>query len=257
MIIVAIFVVHWQVSVFFQSFFLHRYGAHKQFEMSKGWERFFHVCTYLAQGPSFLSSRGYAILHRMHHAYSDTAKDPHSPENHRNFVSMMLATKATYDGYAYRRVAPEARFEANVPDWPLLDRVSQNWAMRGLWMASFVALYAALAPSPYFFLLVPLHWVMGPLHGSIVNWCGHRYGYRNFDNGDVSRNSLPFDFLTAGELLQNNHHKFAMSPTFAARWFEVDTTYLVMRVFAAMGIITMNTTQKARYPAGADHVGAQ
>jgi len=58
---------------------------------------------------------------------------------------------------------------------------------------------------------------MGPVHGAIVNWCGHKYGYKNFDNGDASRNSLPFDFLTGGELFQNNHHKFAMSPNFAVR----------------------------------------
>ena len=45
-------------------------------------------------------------------------------------------------------------------------------------------------------------------------------GYQNFDNDDKSRNTLWFDFLTAGELFQNNHHKFAMSPNFAARWFE-------------------------------------
>eukprot|EP01036_Dinobryon_divergens_P038408 gene38408-50429_t len=31
------------------------------------------------EGSSFLSPRAYAILHRMHHAFSDTKRDPHSP----------------------------------------------------------------------------------------------------------------------------------------------------------------------------------
>src|SRR5215213_1664318 len=118
MVIAAFFVGHWVSSIFCQTFFLHRYGAHKQFTMSKRWERIFHLLTYLTQGSSFLSARGYAILHRMHHAYSDGPKDPHSPENHSNVLTMMWTTKKTYDSYAYRRVMPEPRFEKDVPDWP-------------------------------------------------------------------------------------------------------------------------------------------
>src|SRR5881392_3664671 len=96
MAILVFFVLHWQLSVFFQTFFLHRYGAHKQFTMSKGWERFFHLCTYVSQGSSFLSPRGYAILHRMHHAYSDTERDPHSPHNSRTVIGMQLDTLKVY-----------------------------------------------------------------------------------------------------------------------------------------------------------------
>ena len=130
MIVVVAFVVHWQLSVFCQSFFLHRYGAHKQFTMSHGWERFFHLLTYFSQGASFLSPRGYAILHRMHHAYSDTEKDPHSPYFSSNAMSMMLRTKHEYDDFAYERVAPEPRFEGGYPSWPAVDKLSQSWPAR-------------------------------------------------------------------------------------------------------------------------------
>jgi stearoyl-CoA desaturase (delta-9 desaturase) len=249
--VVVFFVVHWQLSVFCQSFFLHRYGAHRQFTMSKGWERFFHLLTYVAQGSSFLSPRGYGILHRMHHAFSDTEKDPHSPENHSNVLTMMLHTKKRYDAYAYDREAPEARFDGGFPSWPAVDRLSQSWIMRVLWGAAYTLFYLKFATSPWLFLLLPVHFVMGPVHGAIVNWCGHRYGYRNFDNGDVSRNTLPFDFLTAGELFQNNHHKYGMSPNFASRWFELDPTYQVMRVLAFLRIIDMDGAQKMRAPAPA------
>ena len=80
---------------------------------------------------------------------------------------------------------------------------------------------------------------MGPIHGAIVNWCGHKYGYANFDNGDNSRNTLVFDFVTMGELFQNNHHKYGSSPNFAVRWFELDPCYQVMRVLSAVGIIEL------------------
>jgi stearoyl-CoA desaturase (delta-9 desaturase) len=72
-----------------------------------------------------------------------------------------------------------------------------------------------------------------------VNWCGHRYGYRNFDSDDVSRNTLVFDFLTLGELFQNNHHKHAMSPNFGTRWFEIDPTYFAIRAMARVGVIKL------------------
>jgi stearoyl-CoA desaturase (delta-9 desaturase) len=248
MVVVAFFIAHWQLSVFFQTFFLHRYGAHRQFTMSKGWERFFHLCTYVAQGSSFLSPRGYAILHRMHHAYSDTPDDPHSPRNHSNAMAMMLHTKHRYDDFAYRRVEPEPRFDGGTPDWPALDRLSQSWPARIAWGAVYTLVYWKFATSPWLFLLLPLHFVMGPIHGAIVNWCGHRYGYRNFSSEDDSKNTLAFDFVTLGELFQNNHHEYSMAPNFAVRRFELDPTYQVMRLFAWLGIIDMSGAQRMRYP---------
>ena len=117
MLAIAIFFVsHWTLSVFFQTFFLHRYAAHRMYTMSKTWERIFYLCTYVFQGSSFLVPRGYAILHRMHHAYSDTPKDPHSPTNFTNAASMMLATKHTYDDYTYHHITPKPHFKKNIPN---------------------------------------------------------------------------------------------------------------------------------------------
>src|SRR5207253_10671739 len=99
--IYVFFASHWIASVFFQSMFQHRYAAHRMYTMKPRTERLMHFLTYLVQGASYLSPRGYAILHRQHHAFSDTAQDPHSPWNFRNAFSMMLDTKHRYDAYAY------------------------------------------------------------------------------------------------------------------------------------------------------------
>jgi stearoyl-CoA desaturase (delta-9 desaturase) len=246
--ILVFFFGHWLSSVFCQTFFLHRYGAHRQFDLSRGWERFFHLLTYFSQGASYLHPRGYAILHRMHHAYSDTERDPHSPVFEPNVFKMMWATKYRYDDFAYHRVEPEARFAAACPEWPWLDELSQSWPMRIVWVAFYTGFYWAFAPSLWWWLLLPAHYIMGPIHGAIVNYAGHRYGYRNFASADVSRNTLPFDFLTLGELFQNNHHEFAMSPNFAVRRFEVDPSYLVIRLLAALGIVKNLSAQRGRYP---------
>jgi stearoyl-CoA desaturase (delta-9 desaturase) len=252
MAIVLFFVGHWWLSLFFQTFYLHRYSAHRMFTMSKFWERFFYLCTYITQGSSFLTPRGYAILHRMHHAFSDTPKDPHSPSNYKGvfaYFHMMSNMWKTYHKLTYREIEPEARFTGGYPEWRSLDRVGQSWAIRIVWGLAYFLFYVKFATSPWMFALVPFHWLMGPIHGGIVNWCGHRYGYRNFKSDDDSRNTLIFDFVTGGELLQNNHHRFAQSPNFAVRWFEIDPAFQVMRVMSWLKIINFGEKrQTARLP---------
>lgn len=250
MAIALFFVGHWTLSVFFQTFFLHRYAAHRMFKVSKGWERAFYLMTYLTQGSSFLVPRGYAVLHRMHHAFSDTPKDPHSPRNHGELMSMMWSTKKKYHDLAHGVVAPEARFEGGYPEWKLVDRLGQSWIGRFAWMALYTLFYVKFATAPWMFALLPIHFVMGPVHGAIVNWCGHKYGYRNFDSDDDSRNTLAFDFVTLGELFQNNHHKYGMSPNFAVRRFELDPTWQVMRLLHWMHVIDLGEKpQVGRYVA--------
>jgi stearoyl-CoA desaturase (delta-9 desaturase) len=250
--ILTFFVAHWVLCVFCQTFFLHRYGAHKMFTMSKGWEKFFHLLTFVCQGSSYLNPRGYAILHRQHHAYSDTPGDPHSPHVYPNFFKMMLHTKHRYHAYARHLEEPESRFAGDTPEWPLLDNFGRTWTCHLLFMAAYTAFYVHYAPSPVWYLLLPAHFMMGPIHGAIVNWCGHKYGYRNFNTtrDDRSRNTLVFDFLTFGELFQNNHHKYGMSPNFAARWFEIDPTYPVIKLLAMLKIINLGEhPQVMRFPA--------
>ncbi|WP_437740447.1 acyl-CoA desaturase [Sorangium sp. So ce302] len=238
--IAIVLIAHSTLSVFFQTFFLHRYASHRMFTMSKPWERIFHFLTYLTQGSSYLVPWVYAILHRMHHAYSDTPKDPHSPRYYSNVVRMMLDTAHRYDAIYDRTADVEPRFLGGYPEWPTLDRIGNAWIGRLAWGTGYVLFYVAFASHWWQFLFLPLHWTMGPLHGAIVNWCGHRYGYRNFNSDDDSRNTLVLDFVTLGELFQNNHHKYAMSPNFAVRWFEIDPAYQVIRVLAWVGIIRMS-----------------
>ena len=66
--IIIFFIAHWYLSLFAQSFFHHRYAAHRAFTMSPFWEKFFFVYSYVTQGSSYMSPRVYGILHRIHHA---------------------------------------------------------------------------------------------------------------------------------------------------------------------------------------------
>jgi stearoyl-CoA desaturase (delta-9 desaturase) len=237
--ILLLFAAHWGSSIFAQTFFLHRYGAHRMFTMSPFWERCFYLFAFVAQGPSFLVPRAYAILHRQHHTFADTQDDPHSPRFFSNVATMMWHTKHQYDVYAYKRGEPEARFLGGTPEWGFIDRLSQRWGTRISFSLLFVLFYAHFAPSLWWFLFLPIHWTMGPIHGAIVNWCGHKYGYRNFETDDQSKNSLRLEFVTMGELFQNNHHRAASRINFAWRRFEFDPTYAVTRLLAWARVIQL------------------
>jgi stearoyl-CoA desaturase (Delta-9 desaturase) len=240
-VIIIFFIAHWYLSLFSQTFFLHRYSAHKLFTMNPFWEKFFYLFTYITQGSSFLSPRAYAILHRMHHAYSDTPKDPHSPHNTNNLFLMMWETKNIYNDYLNYAKKPEERFLRDLPEWKSLEAFGDTWMSRLGWGTMYVLFYMHFVPAGmwYLYFLLPIHFLMGPVHGAVVNWCGHMYGYSNFDNNDKSKNSLVFDLLMGGELFQNNHHKRPLSANFAAKWFEFDPSYPVIKVLEAVRIIKM------------------
>jgi stearoyl-CoA desaturase (delta-9 desaturase) len=240
--ILIFFVAHWYLSLFCQTFYLHRYGAHHLFIMNKFWEKFFHALTYVSQGSSFLSPRAYAVLHRMHHAYSDSEKDPHSPHHATNLFTMMWQTKNIYNDYLKFRKMPEDRFAKDLPEYPLIDKIGDTWVSRILWGTAYSLFYIEFVPAGmwYLYFLLPIHFLMGPVHGAIVNWCGHMYGYSNYDNNDKSKNSLVFDLLMGGELFQNNHHKFPTSAKFSSKWFEFDPTFPVIWLMTKVGIIKMN-----------------
>src|SRR3982751_2429567 len=141
----AFFVSHWLLSVLFQSLFQHRYAAHKMYTMGPRTERVLHFVAWLIQGSSYLDPRGYAILHREHHAFSDTERDPHTPWLHSNAFSMMWQAKKRYSGHGPGRKGPDARFEGDVPEWPWLDRFADLWPTRvafGLLYASFCFAFA-------------------------------------------------------------------------------------------------------------------
>lgn len=207
--------------------------------MSPFWEKFFYLSTFLAQGASFLNPRAYAIMHRMHHAYSDTEKDPHSPHFFKDVIGMMIQTKNIYLNYVRFKVEPEPAFRDNYPTWPLIDKIGDLWITRLSFAVLYIAFYVYFAEYWWMFLLLPVHFLMGPIHGAVVNWCGHKYGYSNYDNNDHSKNSLPFDFLMLGELFQNNHHKKPNNVNFALKWFEFDPSYPIIKLMHHLHIIRL------------------
>ena len=106
-----------------------------------------------------------------------------------------------------------------------------------LWITGYILFFAFFATAWWQWLLLPITFLMAPIHGVIINWFGHIYGYVNFAMKNTSKNLFRFDFLMMGEGYHNNHHKYASRANFGVKWYEIDVTYLVIRLLDALRII--------------------
>lgn len=239
MIILLFFAAHWYLSLFTQTFFNHRYAAHQMFTMSKPWEKVFFFFTWLFQGSSYLSPYAYGILHRMHHAHADTELDPHSPKYDKNLFAMMNRTKVIYSDIFNKRVEVDSKWTKDLPEWQSFEKFADNWYVRIGWGLFYTAFYVAFATQWWMFLLLPIHFIMGPVHGAIINWFAHKYGYTNFKVEDTSKNLMPLDVFMMGEGYHNNHHKYSGRANFGTKWYELDPVYFFIKLFDKAGIIKL------------------
>ncbi len=208
------------------------------FNMSPFMEKVFHVLSFIFQGSSYLSPYAYGVMHRMHHAYADTEKDPHSPIFDKDLFNMMWRTRLIYNEIDRNEMDVQQKFKKGVPSWRAFDRVAENNLIRLLWVVVYVLIYILIdAPLWTYFVFLPMQILMSPVHGVVVNWFSHKYGYRNFEVKDTSTNLMPIDFLMWGECLHNNHHKFGGRPNFAVKKWEFDPMYPFIWTMAKVGII--------------------
>lgn len=247
LIILGIFVFHWYASLFFQSMFHHRYAAHGMFTMTPFWEKAFHIGSFITQGSSYLSPYAYGVMHRLHHAFADKEGDPHSPIIDKDLFAMMWRTRIVYKEIDQEIAVVGDKFKKGVPHWRKFDKFAEKNFIRILWVVFYIAVYAYFNPPLWMYILIPIHALMSPVHGVIVNWYSHKYGYRNFDVSDSSRNLMPIDFLMWGECLHNNHHKYGGRPNFGVKWYEFDPMYPVIWVMDKVGIIKFKRNPPTQY----------
>lgn len=261
------FMVIWYGSLLFQSAFHHRYSAHQQYTMNKSMEKIFYIGTWIFQGSSYLSPVVYGVMHRLHHRYTDTEMDPHSPSYQENVMDMMLRTRNVYNNIFYHKnflgSDIETKYFKNLPIWEWFDRKANHNISRLFWIIIYGIIYyrAALYANieGWQWSIIILLWIisiiMAPIHGAIINWWGHIYGYHNHDLDNTSTNisigkegkakwyQVPFaiimNFLMMGEDSHNNHHAKQYSANFAEKWWEYDFIYFVLLVWHKIGIITI------------------
>ena len=68
-----------------------------------------------------------------------------------------------------------------------------------------------------------------------VNSISHVWGYRNYETPDTSRNNALIAILAAGEGWHNNHHADSRSARHGHEWWEIDVTWMIIRLLALFG----------------------
>ena len=76
------------------------------------------------------------------------------------------------------------------------------------------------------------------LHSTwLVNSASHMFGYRNYETTDDSRNNWWVALVTYGEGWHNNHHAFPRLARHGHKWWEIDITYMTIRLMQACGLV--------------------
>ncbi len=224
--------------MFFITAGYHRYFSHRSYKTGRAFQ------FVLAFGGSMAAQKGalwWASHHRLHHRFSDTDRDIHSPQKGFwwSHVGWILCDK--YKDTDYDLIKDFAKY----PELVWLNK--NDWV--GPWVLAItsylVAGWSGLVIG--FFTSTILLW-----HGTFtVNSLNHVFGRRRYATTDTSRNSAILALWTMGEGWHNNHHYYAASVRQGFFWWEYDVTYTILKGLSYLRIVRDLKVPPARVKAAA------
>jgi stearoyl-CoA desaturase (delta-9 desaturase) len=78
-----------------------------------------------------------------------------------------------------------------------------------------------------------------------VNSFGHRFGRKDNDSKDQSRNNLILGVLALGDGFHHDHHQEPRRLNLGSRWYEVDLTYVALVALQYLGLAQLQPSQAA------------
>jgi stearoyl-CoA desaturase (delta-9 desaturase) len=201
----------------------HRYFSHRSFKLSRHAQ---FALAVLAQTSGQKGVLWWAAQHRDHHRHADRPNDVHSPREGFWWAHVGWILSNRDETYEARRVADFARF----PELRWLDR--HHWVPTvGFGLAVYVVGGWPAFVWGYVLATILLY------HATFaINSVAHIWGTREFATADDSRNNWWLAIFTLGEGWHNNHHYCMSSCRQGLHWWQLDATYLGLRLLAALGI---------------------
>lgn len=214
----------------------HRLLTHRSFMVPKWLEYAFTVCGILAMQGGPLKWVG---THRVHHAFSDRPQDPHSPM--KGFWWAHMLWLFPYDDVLDDR-RKNVRFVPELARDPVHVWFERNQGLVILGLALGLLAFGGWPILVWGFFMRAVF----VYHSTwLVNSASHLWGYQTYNTNEGSRNNWWVALLTFGEGWHNNHHAYPTSAAHGLRWWEVDLTYLTIRLLAWMRLAT-----RVRLPKG-------
>jgi fatty-acid desaturase len=238
----------------------HRLLAHRSFACPYWLE---HSLAILGTCALQNSPPHWVAVHRRHHEFADEDGDPHSPVVNFFWAHMGWLLVKAEDMSRRPLIQRYAKDIIRDPLYMWIDR-HNNWMKIGfgVWIGYFALGFGfmMLAGHSYSaavqFGLSLLVW--GGALRTVVAWhvtwsvnsISHVWGYRNYETPDTSRNNALIAILAAGEGWHNNHHADSRSARHGHEWWEIDVTWMIIRLLALFGfardVATPSAALKAR-----------
>ena len=204
----------------------HRLVTHRSFATPKWLEYFLVFCGSLTCQGGVIDWVG---LHRMHHLHSDNELDPHDSNlgfwwSHMGWMLCHIPGKQDVP-----------RFTKDINNDPVYQFL-QNY---------FVPIQVVLGLGLYF--AGGLSWVVWGIFLRLVvvfhctwfvNSATHKFGYRTYESNDSSKNCWWVALVTYGEGWHNNHHAYQYSARHGLQWWEIDLTWMTIRLLQMLGLAT-------------------
>jgi stearoyl-CoA desaturase (delta-9 desaturase) len=203
----------------------HRYFAHRSYKTSRVMQFLLAClgCSALQKGPLWWASH-----HRRHHRFSDTPDDPHSPH--------VTSFWGSHIGWVLSKDSNHTPWD-DIKDWsryPELRWLDRNHWVPGILLA--VACYLIGGWSGLVWGFVVSTVVL--YHATFtINSISHLIGTRRYATSDDSRNNFVLAIITLGEGWHNNHHHYQSSANQGFFWWEIDISFMVLRVLALFGLV--------------------
>jgi stearoyl-CoA desaturase (delta-9 desaturase) len=176
------------------------------------------LCTLIAILSGRGSPIGWVYVHRIHHAYSDTDKDPHSPKN--------LGFKLFGFKHIEEHSGKMNFFLVKDLMNPVQLKINEYYFLIILIFAIIMGLVDVSLL--YFVWILPVFLIQ--LSQNSFNYFAHMYGHRNVDTRDNSTNNIWLWPFILGDAWHNNHHANASKLSTKVRWYEFDPVVFLIKL---------------------------